>query len=256
MLYPSIAYLKWLPKTFHLHGIHSPFIFNLEKSVLRGKNDPEIAQQLVAYRKSLLASTEEIDVTDFGAGSRVFTSNKRAVKKIAKVAGATHKRALLLERLISHFKPTKTLELGTSLGIATAALSVNNKYTVYTIEGCPNTATIAQKHLDKAQITTPEIIIGDFKDELNTFKNEALDFIYFDGNHSKKATLLYVEKLLSTVTDKTVWFFDDIHWSPEMTEAWNTIKKMPEVSATIDGFWFGMVFFRPVQAKEDFYVRL
>lgn len=256
MLYQSIAYLKWLPKTFHLHGIHSPFIFNLEKDILRGKNNTKTTQQLATYRASLLASNAEIDVKDFGSGSRVFTSNKRAVKKIAKVAGATHKRALLLERLIAHFKPLKTLELGTSLGIATAALSINNENTVYTIEGCPNTAAIAQQYLDKANITTPKIIVGDFKNELNAFKNEALDFIYFDGNHSKEATLSYVKTLLPSVSEKTVWFFDDIHWSQEMTVAWNIIKKIPEISATIDGFWFGMVFFRSGQEKEDFYIKL
>ena len=256
MLYQSIAYLKWLPKTFHLHGIHSPFIFNLEKDVLRGKNNIKTSQQLATYRASLLASNEEIDVTDYGSGSRVFTSNKRSVKKIAKVAGATPKKALLLERLIAYFKPLKTLELGTSLGIATAALSINNENVVYTIEGCPNTAAIAQQYLDKANITTPKITIGDFKNELSAFKNEALDFIYFDGNHSKEATLSYVKTLLPTITEKTVWFFDDIHWSLEMTIAWDIIKKTPEISATIDCFWFGMVFFRPGQEKEDFYVRL
>jgi hypothetical protein len=31
---------------------------------------------------------------------------------------------------------------------------------------------------------------------------------------------------------------------------------MPEISATIDAFNFGMAFFRPQQAKEDFYIRL
>jgi hypothetical protein len=36
--------------------------------------------------------------------------------------------------------------------------------------------------------------------------------IYFDGNHSKKATIAYFEKLLPTITNDSV-DFDDIHWS-------------------------------------------
>ncbi|WP_298352404.1 hypothetical protein [uncultured Dokdonia sp.] len=41
-----------------------------------------------------------------------------------------------------------------------------------------------------------------------------------------------------------------------MTEAWEYIKALPQVTATVDAFYFGMVFFRPKQAKEDFYIKL
>jgi len=256
MLYQSIAYLKWLPKTFHLHGIHSPFVFMLEKKVLRGKSDITISKQLSKCRKELLQSKEIIEVTDYGSGSRVFKSNKREVSKIAKIAGATLKRTLLLQRLIAHFKPKETLELGTSLGLATAALSIDQTGRVTTIEGCPNTASIAEKHLKQSGINNVTLKIGDFKDEIKKLSNRTFDFIYFDGNHSKVATLNYVEQLLPSIHNETVWILDDIHWSREMTEAWEAIKKLPEVTVSIDCFWFGMIFFRVEQAKEDFYIKL
>jgi hypothetical protein len=40
----------------------------------------------------------------------------------------------------------------------------------------------------------------------------------------KKATLDYFDLLLPTITNNTVWIFDDIHWSSEMDEAWEMIK--------------------------------
>ena len=80
--------------------------------------------------------------------------------------------------------------------------------------------------------------------------------VYFDGNHSKEATLSYVKMMLPTIHNDTVWIFDDIYWSPEMTQAWEKIKTMPEVSVTIDCYWLGLVFFRKEQAKEDFYARV
>jgi hypothetical protein len=40
-----------------------------------------------------------------------------------------------------------------------------------------------------------------------------------------------------------------------MEEAWETIKKHPKVTVTIDTFQWGFVFFRSEQVKEDFIVR-
>ena len=83
-----------------------------------------------------------------------------------------------------------------------------------------------------------------------------LQLIYFDGNHSKAATLNYFELLLPTVTNETVWIFDDIHWSADMEEAWEIIKNHPKVTVTIDTFQWGMVFFRAEQEKEHFVIRV
>jgi predicted O-methyltransferase YrrM len=86
-------------------------------------------------------------------------------------------------------------------------------------------------------------------------KTENCQLIYFDGNHSKKATLDYFELLLPTICNETLWIFDDIHWSPEMEEAWEIIKKHPKVTVTIDTFQWGLVFFRSEQPKEHFVIR-
>ncbi|MFT7336346.1 MAG: putative O-methyltransferase YrrM [Porticoccaceae bacterium] len=80
--------------------------------------------------------------------------------------------------------------------------------------------------------------------------------IYFDGNHSKKATLDYFELLLPTITNETVWIFDDIHWSYDMEQAWEMIKKHPKVTVTIDTFQWGLVFFRYEQEKQHFIIRV
>ena len=89
------------------------------------------------------------------------------------------------------------------------------------------------------------------------FKNQAqntYNLIYFDGNHSKKATLEYFDLLLQTVTNESVWIFDDIHWSEDMEDAWESIKSHPKVTITIDTFQWGIVFFRKEQEKENFII--
>ncbi|MFD1079748.1 O-methyltransferase, partial [Longispora fulva] len=79
---------------------------------------------------------------------------------------------------------------------------------------------------------------------------------YFDGNHQKKATLEYFEKLFPTAHNDSVFIFDDIHWSKEMEEAWEEIKAHPAVRVTIDTFSWGFVFFRREQEKEHFTIRV
>ncbi|NRS90493.1 putative O-methyltransferase YrrM [Flavobacterium sp. 7E] len=269
MLFQIKSYLKFLWHSKNEHAVHSPFVFTLiTKCFYDKKEKPEYAV-LKQYRKALLTNTNTIEVTDFGAGSRVFKSNTRAVAQIAKTAGITKKRAELLLRIVRYFESDTILEIGTSLGLATAALSLGNKNTIITtLEGCPETSGVAQNQFKNFGLTNVNSVITEFTSYLekkdlalasattNSEKNkEGYSLIYFDGNHSKKATLDYFELLLPTITNETVWIFDDIHWSAAMEEAWEIIKQHPKVSVTIDTFQWGLVFFRHEQPKEHFIIR-
>lgn len=262
MLFQIQSYLKFLWESKNEHAVHSPFVFNLLTKCFYDKKAKPEYSILKNYRKSLLENTNYIEVTDFGAGSKVFKSNRRQISKIAQTAGISTKRAELLFRVSNYFKPKNVLEIGTSLGLATAALALgNNKAKVITLEGCPNTANIAQKQLIAFDCNNVDSIVTEFEDYLQDIQlklkteTENFDLIYFDGNHSKKATLAYFELLLPTINNDSVWIFDDIHWSKEMEEAWETIKKHQEVKVTIDTFQWGFVFFRREQEKEHFTIR-
>jgi predicted O-methyltransferase YrrM len=239
--------------------VHSPFVFDLvTKCFYDSKKYPEYII-LKNYRKSLLENKTTIEVTDFGAGSRVFKSNTRVVSKIAKTAGISEKRAELLFRITNYFQPENVLEIGTSMGLATSALSLGNpKAKITTLEGCPNTMSIAKNQLLLQNLKNIELVTTEFSTYLKTqnLKPKTQDLIYFDGNHSKKATLQYFELLLPTITNETVWIFDDIHWSADMEEAWEIIKNHPKVTVTIDTFQWGLVFFRIEQEKEHFVIRV
>ncbi|CAD0003031.1 O-methyltransferase [Flavobacterium chungangense] len=252
------SYLKFLWNSKNEHGVHSPFVFSLlTKCFYDKKSKPEYST-LNNYRKSFLENKNFINVTDFGAGSKVFKSNKRQISKIAKTAGISKKRAELLFRVTNYFEPKNILEIGTSLGLATSALALGNpKAKVITLEGCPQTANQCQLQLQRFNFNNVENVISEFELYLNNLKSETLNFelIYFDGNHSEKATLAYFELLLPTIDNDSVWIFDDIHWSSEMEEAWEIIKKHPKVKVTIDTFQWGFVFFRREQEKEHFIIR-
>ena len=254
------SYLKFLYKFKNEHGVHSPFVFDLVTKCFYDKTKYPDYSILKNYRKSLLENKNFIEVTDFGAGSRVFKSNRRQISKIAKTAGISPKRAELLFRITKYFQPETILEIGTSLGLATSALSLGNTNAkITTLEGCPNTLPVAKNlfQVSGFKLKNIEFINTEFSSYLETATGNCdWKLIYFDGNHSKQATLEYFELLLPTITNETVWIFDDIHWSKDMEEAWETIKNHPKVTVTIDTFQWGIVFFRTEQEKEHFTIRV
>ena len=259
MFFQIKAYLKFLWHSKNEHAVHSPFVFNLITKCFYDKKNKAEYSILDNYRQDLIENKSNIEVTDFGAGSKIFKSNSRIIAQIAKTAGISSKRAKLLFRITHYFQPENILELGTSLGLATSALALGNpKASITTLEGCANTIAITKIQLQKFNINNVKSITTEFSTYFTTHNVQLTthNLIYFDGHHSKKATLDYFEKLLPTIDNDTVWIFDDIHWSAEMEKAWETIKKHPKVSVTIDTFQWGFVFFRREQPKEHFIIRV
>lgn len=255
------ASVKFFLKAKNEHGIHSPFVFNLITQCFYDDTNYFEYEDLKQYRKTLITNHNYIFVTDFGVGSRVFKSNKRKISAIAKNAGITKENAQLLFRLVHYFKPETVLEIGTSLGLATSAIALgNSKAKITTLEGCLNTQSIAIKMFKaqrfKYQKKEIKFINTEFSNYLEALQNLEIKFqlIYFDGNHSKEATLAYFNLLLPTITNESVWIFDDIHWSKDMEEAWETIQQHKQVTVTIDTFQWGIVFFRKEQPKEHFII--
>ncbi len=276
MLHPIKFYLNFLWNSKNQHGVHSPFVYNLvTKCFYNTTKHPEYSI-LKAYRNSLLVNKNTIEVTDFGAGSRVFKSNQRAISQIAKTAGISSKRAKLLFRIVNYLQPENILEIGTSLGLATSALSLgleaktnraklNKDAKIITLEGCPNTMAIAKNQCQLQNLNNIDFINTEFSSYLTTqnpqpktqnLQPTTYNLVYFDGNHSKKATLEYFELLLPTITNNSVWIFDDIHWSKDMEEAWKIIQNHSKVTVTIDTFQWGIIFFRREQKKEHFVIRV
>jgi predicted O-methyltransferase YrrM len=292
-------------------------VFKLLTECFYKKESKPGSKKILAFREALLKDHQVISVTDFGAGSRVFSSERRKVSAIAKNAGISKKRALLLNKLTSYLHCKSALELGTSVGISSAAIAAGNNLQLTTIEGCPKTAKVAREYFRKFELDNITLKVGEFEEVLNGFlerqeargkrkdgmesgdgrpeteswlesrdgrrkmedrnkpqttnhklqttnykpqtpnpKPQTPDLIYFDGNHQKKASLHYFEKLLPLAHNDSIFIFDDIHWSREMEEAWEQIKAHPRVRVSIDTFYWGLVFFRKEQEKEHFTIRL
>jgi len=252
------SYLSFILKAKNEHGVHSPFVFDLVCKCFYDLTKYPEYDALDEYRTSLLNNHTTIDVTNFDADSQAIKSNTREIATIAKNVGISRKRAQLLFRLVRYFQPKEILEIGTSLGLATSALALgNNRGKIISLDACPSTQNQCQLHLQKFNINRVNYITTEFSSFLNNidFTTSTFDFIYFHSNHSKRATLEYFETLLPTITNETIWIFDDIHRVKEKEEAWQIIKNHPKVTVSIDTYQFGLVFFRKEQNKEHFYIK-
>lgn len=257
-MYPFLAYIKFIFTSTNQHGVHSPFVYSLLTKCLYKKEHHINFLTIKKYREKLNKSSDTIEVKDFGAGSRVFSSNKRKVASITKHAGISKKRQKLLFKLVNYFKPKECLELGTSLGMATVAISLANKEsTITTIEGCPNTANYTNSLFKHFKLENAQLVNTTFKHFFSSkdFKKD-YDFIYVDGNHDKEKTISYFKILLNRVHNNSIVIFDDIYWSKPMNEAWEYIYNHPSVTVSIDTFQWGIIFFRIEQPKQHFKIRV
>lgn len=237
--------------------MHSPFVYDLVTKCFYDKKKYPQYEALAKYQSTLLQIREVITITDFGSGSRVFKSDKRSINSIAKTSGTSLKHTKLLFRMAAYFQPASVLELGTNLGIGTYALALGNtQANITTIEGCSTILKVARQQLPTEALSNIHTIQGSFNEKLAELKQNNWDLIFFDGHHSKEATLSYFEMLVRTAHNDSVFIFDDIYWSKEMTEAWEIIKNHPRVTVTIDIFNWGIIFFRREQLKEHFKIRV
>jgi len=251
-------YIKYLFRAKSKHSAQAPFLYELITQVIDKRMDDNSCKNIEALRKELCKQERTIKITDFGAGSTINNSKTRKVKDVAKNSAKNAKFGKLLYRIIQFYKPKNILELGTSLGISTSYLATADANAqIFTFEGCPETAKIAEENFEKQNIKNTSITLGDFNLTLTEKLKEikTIDLAFIDGNHEEKPTTSYFEKCLEYANNDTIFVFDDIHWSDGMENAWDYIKAHSRTTLTIDLFFVGIVFIKSELSKEDFTIR-
>ena len=241
------AYLKHFFSSWNTtgEGIHSPYLFELVRFILRDRN---------AYY--CFADIE---------GKRV----RRKVSDIAKTHLERPEVGQLLFRLVNwvgeHEKrPLEIVELGTSFGITTAYLaSADSRNTVQTYEGSGEVLQVAQGVWRALRLENIRWIEGDIDQTLLNRDHSLLynapahvDIAYVDANHTYEATMRYADFLLERLNQKGVLAIDDIHYSEEMERAWQELKLDPRVTTTMDLYHLGLIFVDPHYLKRHYKIRI
>lgn len=245
-----------------IKSVHPPFAYELVKYIKSNQLQPDDKKTIFDIKRSAANNNNVIEHTDMGASAkgRGYTRVYKRISSIAERSSIRHKYGKLLYLLVKYFQPGKILELGTALGVSTLYLSLasdQKKTKIITIEGCTETAHVAEKYLQKANIHNTQVMIGGFENVLPHAINETenLDLVFFDGNHKYQPTLDYFNLCKQHITEDAIFVFDDIHWSKEMSHAWRTIKRDPDVTLSLDFFQLGVVFFKKGLSKQNLVIR-
>ena len=244
-------YLKFLFQGTNKYNIHSPMVHEFIENILDNSIKYYSFIGIEHVRSLLLKQNEAIELKDLGAGSKSIKSSTSTINILTKKVQSRPEKAQILFRVVSFFQKKNILEIGTSLGLTTAYLSNANKDgKVTTIEGDPKVSSLAQKNFKTLKLKNIELINQPFDQIIPQLLKNKFDLIFFDGNHSKEATLRYFYWLAEKANEDSIFIFDDIYWSSDMKQAWDEICNFDKVMLSLDIFSLGIVFFKKNREKE------
>lgn len=248
----AYEYIKYFLTSKGRHSFHSPFVYDFTDKCLTLKLDKKFAKLQKEQQKALKNDHSTFEMTDFGAGSRTLGTT-RSVRKVYKSAATKGVFLDVLTQITAFYKPKNVLELGTSLGVGTFALTYGSEHVV-TVDACPETQSFAKKHFPKTPAKV-EFVNTVFEDFI-THDTKVYDLIFIDGHHDGTALMRYLKLLEKNSHDETIFILDDIRWSKGMLTAWNKIISDKKYHLSMDLFKFGIVLKRQHQNKQHFVVRL
>ena len=244
-------------------GIHSPYLFELVRFVLRDRNAYYCFADIERRRELLLSCRDVLNCVDYGsAGTPEGMHVQRRVCDIAKTHLERAEVGQMLFRLVNFIgmheqRRLAILELGTSLGITTAYLAAaDSRNRVTTFEGSEAVLKVAKGVWKTLELENIKCVSGNIDDTLFKCARGKLDLAYVDANHTYEATMCYTEYLLSRMAEKGVIAVDDIHYSEAMERAWEVLKADARVTTSMDLYHVGLLFVDPHYLKRHYKIRL
>jgi len=245
----------WMLRGMQLLNDSSVFAVRMKQAIrdtIHNKINPEEKDwitRIEQIRKQFTANPTPVTILDFGAGNPNCQRSEEEMKQGA-VSTTTYGEiclgskpalwALLLFKLIRAIQPEIAIELGTCIGISaayqSAAMLLNEKGHLISVEGSEAIADLAKKNLESLRLKNVEIRCGTFQEVLPEIfaKISVVDYIFIDGHHDEKATVAYFEAALPHLSPNALLVFDDISWSSGMRRAWEKISKHPTVTLALD----------------------
>lgn len=231
------------------HSLHSPFFFDFYTRVIKTNSTSASVSAIEKLRGKLLTDHRQVTINDPGSGS---SNIKKTIARIARTSLSPVAYSCLYARIINHIKARNIIELGTSFGINTLYIAQNKDAQVTTFEGVPEIADIARLTFEFYGSRNIILAQGNIDNTLAMHLQSIrkVDFVLMDANHRYQPTVNYFQHLLPKLRENSVVVIDDIHYSPEMTNAWKYLQNHNLVYGSADLYRCGILFFDPSLNKQ------
>ena len=196
---------------------------------------------LKSYIKFLLTSTNEHGVHSpfvYSLLTKCIYKKEGIDKKLKTLLNHQHpkekqsfrskKKQITRYKIASYFKSNEILVVGNSKNAASLLSLARPNSSVTAIEDFFETQTSEKK----------------------------FDLVYINTTNSNINLGSIFEKLLLSAHQNCVFIFEGIYTNTENTKAWQHMIASQEVTVSIDGFYWGLVFLKKGQEKQHFSLRL
>jgi predicted O-methyltransferase YrrM len=219
--------------------------------------DAGLIRRIERLRHALSHSPDTIEHVDYGAGpwdaprdrteARGGVPVTLAVKGLALNTSKSRPWTDLIYNLVRNLRPNKCVEMGTCIGLSAAyqcaALAMNGKGVLVTLEGGAALARLARANLSSLGFSNFEIVVGPFQTTLKPTldRERPVDFMFNDGHHDGEAMLAYFDATLPYLNESSVILVDDIALYESMRDAWKALIEHRAVDLAIDFGSLGLV---------------
>jgi predicted O-methyltransferase YrrM len=143
---------------------------------------------------------------------------------------------VFLMRLVRETAPRNCLELGTGFGISAAyqaaALDLNGKGMLVTLDAAADWARIAEQGFSRLGLERAEVLVGQLDQTLDGIleRMAPVDCVFLDAEHVEEPTLEQFITVLPHMSPGGLILLDDINFNWGMRRVWRAVRRETRVS--------------------------
>ncbi len=240
-----VDYISYYLSGTTRHGLHSPFVYNFADHVLYQSSDLNF-EMIENQRLNMIKSRS--------------SNNKSSLSKIAANQVLDSKYGRLLQRMLAYYHPKSVLEIGNHTGIETNYIlsnwaMKNQPLQFYgSVENDPYFQKVKQETLSSF-VSHYQSDSFQFIDSGVPQKNQLIDLIVIYGDQDSQNYWKFYDQYKPHLGTQSMLVLTNIRYSNDHFMVWCQMTHLKEVTASIELFNMGILFFRTEQQQQKFILR-
>lgn len=248
-----LDYLSHLLSAKTLHGIHSPFIYQLHDEVILAEKHYYDFDEIESFFRPL--TRDKTAIKNLGAADTPKFFFRPTTAQIIRRFEPSLRTARMLYKLTDFLRPQTVAVVGCNAGIAVRYLSKGwHRSKIIGVEPCLELAQLSERTArDLPQL---RIVCADWQTGCNAIVTmfPQLDLLWLNTRHFESMYAAW-ESCLPALHEGSTVIFHLRYRSKSMEKMWKKIIADTRVRFSIDLWQAGIVFLDPKQPKQHFRLR-